>query len=80
MKYPNDIVKILFGSETYYRKCPAFCKHHLLYLTAKQISQKKCLAKQCKYLCKIEHDYWKMREGTKRLKMGGVDNENTSYR
>jgi len=71
MKEPYDIVKVLYGSETYYKNCPAYCTFHHKHLTAKQISQKKCLAKQCKCLDKIEHKYWQMRERKKQLKKGG---------
>lgn len=71
MKQPYDIVSVLYGSETYYKNCPAYCQFHHKYLTIKQISQKKCLAKQCKCLSKIEHQYWQEREKKKQLRQGG---------
>lgn len=73
MKRPYDIVKVLYGSETYFKNVPGFCKLHHKHLTIKQIKQKGCLGKQCKYLDKFEeHKYWKQREEKKRLKKGGA--------
>ena len=71
MKQPYDIVKVLYGSETYFKNCPGFCKLHHKHLTTKQIKQKGCLGKQCKYLDKFEHRYWEIREKKKQLKKGG---------
>ena len=69
MKRPYDIVKVLYGSETYFKNVPAFCKLHHKHLTAKQIKQKGCLGKQCKYLDKfLENRYWEQREKKKQLK------------
>ena len=72
MKHPYDIVNVLYGSTTYFKNCPAFCKLHHKHLTIKQLKQKGCLGKQCKYLDKFEHKYWEQREKKKQLKKGGV--------
>lgn len=72
-KNPNDIVAVLYGSETYLKCCPAFCKFHHSYLTRKQIIRKGCLGKQCGALDKIlDHPYWKEREIKKQKKRGDV--------
>lgn len=68
MKRPYDIVQVLYGSQTFYKNCPAYCKYHHVHLTANQIKQKKCLAKCCKCLDKIEHRYWQEREKRKLMK------------
>ena len=70
MKQPYDIVEVLYGSETYYKNCPAYCKFHHKYLTAKQIKQKGCLGKQCKCLNKFEHKFWELRELKKEIRRG----------
>ena len=73
MKQPYDIVKVLYGSETEFRNCPAFCKLHHKHLTVRQIKQKGCLGKQCKYLDKfLSNKYWEYREKRKQLKKGGA--------
>ena len=60
---PNDIVEVLYGTETYLWKTVAYCKYHKCYLTAKQICTKKCLYKQCKALDKfLDRKFWKDRE------------------
>ena len=69
MKAPDDIVQVLYGCEAYFRNCPAFCRHHHCHLTEKQIKTKGCLGKQCKFLDKIEHDFWRQREEKKLQKM-----------
>ena len=41
----------------------AYCKHHAVGLTVKQMRHKGCLQKQCWYLQKNEqHDWWRQRE------------------
>lgn len=71
MKNPDDIVEVLYGSETYYKNVAAYCKYHHKHLTVKQIKQKGCLGKQCKCLSKLEHHYWEIRKKRKQLKQGG---------
>lgn len=71
-KNPNDIVAVLYGSETYYKNCPGWCRYHHTHLTKNQILRKNCLGKQCKCLDKIlSHPYWEQREKKKELKKGG---------
>ena len=61
-----QLVKGLYGSEFDKNRACAFCKHHLYYLTVKQVRQHNCLGKQCNYLRKNEnHDWWRQREVTK---------------
>lgn len=67
-KNPNDIVPVLYGSETFYKNCPAWCKHHHIHLTKKQITTKGCLGKQCKYLDKILSNPWWAEREQKKLK------------
>ncbi|MBR3646374.1 MAG: hypothetical protein IKN54_08135 [Lachnospiraceae bacterium] len=72
MNQPYDIVKVLYGSETYYKNCPAFCRLHHCHLTKKQLKKKGCLGKQCRKLDKIKtHNYWEERQLKKELKKGG---------
>ena len=71
-KNPYDIVPVLYGSETFYKNCPAFCRFHHCHLTAKQILRKGCLGKQCKALDRIEHRFWEEREAKKLRKKGGL--------
>ena len=74
MKEPDDIVHTLYGCETFYRKCPAYCKFHHKYLTTHQLKEKQCLGKQCKLLLKIEHPYWQFRNKKKQLKKANKEN------
>ena len=69
MRQPDDIVQVLYGSETLYKNCPAYCLNHHKFLTEKQIKNKGCLGKQCQWLDKREHQFWKNREEKKRLKL-----------
>ena len=71
-KNPDDIVPVLYGSETCYRNCVAWCKYHHIHLTARQVKQKGCLGKQCKCLDRIEHKFWRDREAKKLKKKGGL--------
>lgn len=64
-KNPDDIVAVLYGSETTYGHCAAWCKFHHCHLTPKQIIRKGCLGKQCKCLDKIPHQWWDDREQKK---------------
>ena len=70
-KNPDDIVAVLYGSETTYSRCVAWCKYHHLHLTAKQVKQKGCLGKQCKCLDRIDCKFWTDREAKKKKKKGG---------
>lgn len=67
----DDIVNVLYGCKAYYGNCAAWCKYHHCHLTIKQIKQKQCLRKQCVYLDKLEHPYWRKREEIKLKKKGG---------
>lgn len=54
-----------------YAKSPcAYCKHHNCSLTVKQVKQKGCLKKQCWYLKKYDHEWWRQREAAKAKKKG----------
>ena len=49
--------------------CAAYCRRHGVGLTVKQIKQRQCLKKQCRYFEKHEdHMYWKQRAALKRKK------------
>ncbi len=81
-KKPDDIVKVLYGSETYYKNCPGWCRYHHTHLTANQIKTKNCLGKQCKCLDKIEHKFWEQRDKKKQKKKenrekGGICDTNS---
>jgi len=41
------------------------CKAHEGYLTAAAVKEHQCCEKECPYLQKLEHDYWKQRERKK---------------
>ena len=69
---PNDIVEVLYGTETYLWNCPGYCKYHKKYLTVRQIKQKHCLGKQCKCLNKLDHKFWEQRERKKQRKLNNV--------
>lgn len=70
MRKPFDIVTVLYGSETYFKNCPGYCKLHHKYLTVRQIKTKTCLGKRCAYLKRLEHGYWEFREKKKLQKKG----------
>jgi hypothetical protein len=60
------IVKGLYGSEFEENKACGYCRHHLCFLTVKQLRQHDCLKKECFHLQKNEeHNWWKQREKTK---------------
>lgn len=40
----------------------AYCKLHKASITKKQLKIKDCVKKECHYLSKYEHDYWKIEE------------------
>ena len=48
--------------DSYSDNCCAYCKYHGCFMTAKQMTKKECLKKQCRHLQKNEdHDIWKQR-------------------
>lgn len=55
-------VRTLYGSHVEYRTCVGYCSFHRLFVTARQLKQKQCLGKECGFLIKKEHDFWKFRE------------------
>ena len=70
---PNDIVPVLYGTETYLWNCPGYCSYHHKYLTVRQIKQKHCLGKQCKCLQKlVNHRFWEYRERKKQRKSNPI--------
>lgn len=62
-------------------KACAIChsKAHKGYLTAAALKEHKCCEKECQYLQKLEHDYWKQQERKrlekKTIKLLGVQNK-----
>lgn len=57
-------MNVLYGTES--NNICAMCSLHCTGITAKQMRQKECLKKQCRYLVKIEtHEYWAQRERAK---------------
>lgn len=64
----NDIVDTLFGCQTTYGNCVAYCRKKGKYMTAKIMRGKGCLGKQCHYLDKKEHHYWEVRDYIKNKK------------
>lgn len=56
------MLQSLYNTEIHERRCIGFCWHHHCYLSATQLRQKECLKKQCTYLEKYEHEFWKQRE------------------
>lgn len=45
-----------------------YCRYHKATLTSNQLKHKECLKKQCLYLEKYEHTFWKQREKKKEQK------------
>lgn len=45
--------------------CVVYCEYHKYYLTSKQLKQKGCMGKQCPYMQKLEHTFWKLKEKKK---------------
>lgn len=58
----NEMVDLLFGSQTYKKNCAGYCHRKGKYMTVKIINTKGCLGKQCKYLEKLPHRSWLIRE------------------
>ena len=58
-------VKGLWGAKISIDRCCGYCHRHGCYITAQMMHQKKCLPKQCRFLEKLEHPYWKQRETAK---------------
>lgn len=58
----NEIVNVLYGSQTELRHCCGYCKRKGKYLTVKQLKKHECLGKQCQYLDKIQHRFWDIRD------------------
>lgn len=59
----------LYGTLANTGKVVAYCRKHKAGITAQQLKQKQCLAKQCRALKKYpEHPYWVEREQKKRRK------------
>lgn len=46
----------------------AYCKKKCVSLTAKQVKSKECLKKNCWYLVKYDHEFWRQRERLKAKK------------
>ena len=58
----NEIVNVLYGSQSTYGHCCGYCKMKGKYLTPKQMKHKECLRKQCNALDKLEHHpFWDKR-------------------
>ena len=63
--FPSDkheIVDTLFSTQCEFRRCVGFCKYHQVYVTSRQLKQKKCLSKECSQLIKKDHIFWLERE------------------
>ena len=52
----------------YAKKPCAYCRLKDCSLTVKQVKAKECLKKQCWYLVKYDHEWWKQREAIKKKK------------
>lgn len=59
---PDDVVKLLNGSTTYFRRTVGYCAYHKCYLTENQMSSKACLSRNCQRLIKIESPFWIKRD------------------
>lgn len=64
----DTIVDTLFGCQTEFKHCVAYCRRKGKYMTVKIMKSKGCLGKQCQYLDKKEHQYWITREQIKAKK------------
>lgn len=60
----DDIVKTLYGSETYLYKCIGYCCHKHVYVTENIAKRKKCIAKHCDRFirCPYSEEFWRKRE------------------
>lgn len=64
-----QLVRGFYGSEFSKNRVCAFCKKHHLYMTPQQMSQRKCLRRQCGAFEKCEsHPIWHQREVMKQKK------------
>ena len=59
------MLQSLYNTEIMERRAVGFCHFHHCYVTSTQLKQKECLKKQCNYLKKQEHDFWRQREAIK---------------
>lgn len=48
--------------------CVVYCQYHNYYLTSRQLKQKGCESKNCPFMQKLEHTFWKLKEKKKREK------------
>lgn len=62
----EKVRKTLYGSES--SNTCAYCCYHHYSMTPKQLRKKECLKKNCKFLLKHEHTFWKLREHRKELR------------
>lgn len=58
----DELVNVLYGGQTTLRHCCGYCRAKGKYLTVKQMQKKQCLGKQCGALCKLDHNFWKVRD------------------
>lgn len=68
------MVQGLYNTMLNERRAIAYCHKHHCCVSSTQLKQKECLRKQCTYLQKYEHEFWRQRELTKVRKKnkGGV--------
>ena len=57
----GDIMKHMTLYGTVARSPCAYCTKHQVSLTVKQIKKRKCLSKECWYLKKYDHEFWRQR-------------------
>lgn len=58
----EEIVNVLYGGQCLKSHCCGYCKRKGKYMTVRQLHKHECLNKQCQYLDKLEHVFWKQRE------------------
>lgn len=73
----STTVNVLYGCQASLSSCCGYCKRKGKYLTVKQMRKKECLGKQCPYLDKLPHTFWKQRE--KKLKIKKENKRARSY-
>lgn len=76
MKYEYNT---LYGTSAKKEKICAYCKWHRKNMTVRQVHKKDCLRKQCKYLKKLEHQWWIDREKKKELRQKRKEYINTFF-
>ena len=59
------MVQGLYNTEISERRVVGYCHKHHCCVSATQVRQKECLRKQCTYLERYEHEFWRQRELTK---------------